>query len=404
MTRPGPAEDPHPEPAAASKRRRPIQMILVFVLAAYAAWIVFQVVSFKRYVTPPEIVRAEILAPGSAETQGRTGMPEPVELRGAYHLHTRHSDGAKTVAEVAAAAERAGLDFVILTDHGAPNLPSLESQGKIGRVLVIAGTEISSSRGHLVALGFNRPSRPFSQNADLAVREVGSLGGFTIVAHPYSKTRWSWGEQTEFDGIEIMNVDADLRRGWAGSLLDLPALFLKPEMALLKILDPPTETTRKWDELMESSGRPFWGFFAVDAHRYFYETGLRILNIRVQLDSLAPVDFADASRAILDALRQGRFYSAVEGAADSTGFRFRREGGNGSPTVLHVQTPYSFAHETRLLHKGAVVARATGTSLVYEARDPGAYRVEVYLRERTPLRSAVPWICSNPIIVGKDIP
>ncbi len=159
MTRPRPTEDHHPEPAAANRRRRPIRVILVFVLAAYAAWIVFQVVSFKRYVTPPEIVRAEILTPGSAVIQGRTGPPEPVELRGAYHLHTRHSDGAKTVAEVAAAAERAGLDFVILTDHGAPNLPSLESQGKIGRVLVIAGTEISSSRGHLVALGFNRPSR-----------------------------------------------------------------------------------------------------------------------------------------------------------------------------------------------------------------------------------------------------
>lgn len=34
------------------------------------------------------------------------------------HVHTRRSDGAGTIDDVAAAAARAGLQFVILSDHG----------------------------------------------------------------------------------------------------------------------------------------------------------------------------------------------------------------------------------------------------------------------------------------------
>ena len=37
---------------------------------------------------------------------------------GAYHIHTLLSDGSGSVEEVAEAAARAGLSFVIITDHG----------------------------------------------------------------------------------------------------------------------------------------------------------------------------------------------------------------------------------------------------------------------------------------------
>ena len=44
-------------------------------------------------------------------------IPDDVVF-GAYHIHTSRSDGSGSVADVAAAARRAGLKFVILTDHG----------------------------------------------------------------------------------------------------------------------------------------------------------------------------------------------------------------------------------------------------------------------------------------------
>ena len=41
-----------------------------------------------------------------------------VRFAGAYHIHSVRSDGAATRTAIAAAASRAGLAFVILTDHG----------------------------------------------------------------------------------------------------------------------------------------------------------------------------------------------------------------------------------------------------------------------------------------------
>ena len=38
-------------------------------------------------------------------------------VSGAIHVHTTYSDGSGTVPEVAAAAQEAGLAFVILSDH-----------------------------------------------------------------------------------------------------------------------------------------------------------------------------------------------------------------------------------------------------------------------------------------------
>ena len=407
--------NPH-NPDGRRARRHPLRTALLLILAIYLVWLGYQILSTKKYVTVPEIARTEkaSLPSGArpAEPADPAALPPVVELRGAYHMHTRHSDGYKTVAEVAAAADRAGLDFVILTDHGTPNFASLDEQQQIGRVLVLAGTEISSSRGHLVALGFSRPAQPFPQNAEDAAREVRALGGFTVIAHPYAKIRWSWGDWTDYSGLEIINADADLRRGWVGSLLYAPALILRPTLALLKTLDPPLSTIRKWDQLLAKNGRgaggpdgeSIQGYYSTDAHRFFYETELGILNLHVQLEGLAPVDSTEASRAILDALRRGRFYSAVEAAADPAGFRFEVVGENRAPAFLRVSTPFSFAHEARIIHEGAVVASGQGRDLTFEAREPGAYRAEVYLRERTPLHPGVPWILANPHLIRKDIP
>ena len=76
-------------------------------------------------------------------------------VRGAMHVHTRRSDGTGTVEEIAAAASRAGLKFVVLTDHGdasrEPDKPVY-----VSGVLCIDAVEISTDGGHVVALGMAR--------------------------------------------------------------------------------------------------------------------------------------------------------------------------------------------------------------------------------------------------------
>ena len=47
-----------------------------------------------------------------------TASPPASTVRGAFHIHSSRSDGSGSVAAIAAAAARAGLQFIILTDHG----------------------------------------------------------------------------------------------------------------------------------------------------------------------------------------------------------------------------------------------------------------------------------------------
>jgi len=367
------------------RRRLRLRTALLALAAVYAAWLAAQAVGYKRYVSAP------------VEASSSPAPPFPVELLGAYHMHTKFSDGRKTVEAVAEVARRAGLDFIILTDHGSPNEPSLAAQGRKDGLLVLAGTEISSSRGHLVALAFEPPPRPFAQNAALAAREVRALGGFTIIAHPFSKTRWSWGGEDVYNGLEIMDSDSMLRRHWPRALIRLPLLFFKHEAVFLKIVARPEDQIRMWDRMLEEGMA--LGFFSVDAH-WLYRPAFALFRLHVLLEESPAADFAAARTQIFEALRHGRFFSAVDAAADPAGFRFWLDG-----QTLRVRAPYSFAHEARLIHGGRAVAVSMESEFAHPAAGPGAYRVEVYLRERSPLDGDVPWIISNPVIVpagGKE--
>ena len=368
------------------------------VVALYLGWLGWQVGVYKRYTTekspPPPFSKPQRAFP---EERNAAQPPVLYEVRGAYHMHSKFSDGRKTVDEIARAAARVGLDFIILTDHGAPNRASLDAQGRRDGVLVLAGTEISTSRGHLVALAFEPPSGRFSQNADNAVYEVHSLGGFTVIAHPYSKTRWSWGGRGSVDGLEIMDSDSMLKRNWPQALIRLPLLLVKPEVVLLEIITRPEESLRKWDQLL--AGGAVRGFFSADAH-FLYGPVFKIFRLIVLLDAPPSGEFEAARREIFEALRAGRFFSAVDAAADPSGFRFWAENER-----LRVLSPFSFAHETRIIHDGKAVGISSSGELAYDAPAPGAYRAEVYLRERSPLGGDVPWIVSNAVVLrsgGKE--
>jgi hypothetical protein len=113
---------------------------------------------------------------------------------------------------VRAAAARAGLKFLIFTDHGDATRPPDPPAYRSG-VLCLDGVEISTSGGPL-----HRP-RP----AGVAVsrwpasrgrgRRRARLGGFGIAAHPDSpKSDLQWREwDAPFDGIELLNPDTAWR-------------------------------------------------------------------------------------------------------------------------------------------------------------------------------------------------
>ena len=170
---------------------------------------------------------------------------------GILHVHTNRSDGLLPPDQVAAAAARAGLKFIVFSDHGdatrVPDPPTYRSG-----VLCLDGVEISTSGGHYAA--FDMPASPYPLAGEPrdVVEDVRRLGGFGIVAHPDSpKPQLAWTDwSAPFDAIELLNPDTSWRRlaaasGWTTkrrlltALLDYPwrapevmAHLLQPTAAL----------------------------------------------------------------------------------------------------------------------------------------------------------------------------
>jgi len=288
-----------------AKIRKKVLLSLLCLFALYIVWLSFQFISFRTYKTPEE--------PSST-----------LEIKGAYHIHSTFSDGKKSVEKIAEAAARSSLDFCILTDHGSPNYESMNSQGWKNGVLVLAGSELSVNRGHLVALDFKEPPENFSQNAESASYRINQLNGFSIIAHPYSKTHWTWGKHAGYSGIEIINADSMFKRNYIYLLAYLPALLIKPELPLLKMMKYPNKNLRKWDMLNKEF--IVYGYYSTDAH-LLYKPLFSLLRIHVPLEEILSTDFVKAKNQIFHALRNGCFYNSIDAAAPADGFRFWGEEG-----------------------------------------------------------------------------
>jgi hypothetical protein len=95
-----------------------------------------------------------------------------------------HSDGALTVAELAALAAGSGLAFLAVTDHNTvSHHAELATAGAAAGLLLIPGQEVTTDRGHANAYGdigwvdFRRPARDWLSTVD-------GRGGLLSVNHP----------------------------------------------------------------------------------------------------------------------------------------------------------------------------------------------------------------------------
>ena len=156
-----------------------------------------------------------------------------------------------------------------------------------------------------------------------------------------------------------------------------------------------------------------FGYLSADAH-FFYGAVFGCFGLHALLEEPPAPDFEAARTQVFGALRRGRFYGAVDGAAPAGGFEFSAEAGgerfpmgsrvpwNGGPSVkLVVRAPFTFGIAIRLLRDGRVIEEGRGTELTFAADRPGVYRSEVYLRTRSPLADDFPWIVSNPIFLER---
>lgn len=354
-------------------------------------------------------------------------------VRGAIHVHTRRSDGGGTTAEVAAAAGRAGLQFVIVTDHGdgtrEPDRPAY-----VGGVLVMDAVEVTTTDGHVLGLGLGKaPYRLGGAGADV-VEDINRLGGFAIAAHTHSAKRsltWrAW--DAAITGFEWLNADSEWRdeSRWSVAGLLLP-YAVRPAEALTRMLDRPEAALAQWDAL--SRERRLVTMASADAHARMggsdeddakwwrrlslplpgYVSLFRTFSVSLTGVTLtgSPVD--DAA-LVLGALERGHSFTTVDALAGPARLDFIATSGLGlatggdalplaGPVRVRVEIAGPPHARIALIRDGARVAEVEGQVLDREfPEEPAVYRVEVAL-PGAPGAPPVPWVLSNPVFAGRGV-
>lgn len=354
--------------------------------------------------------------------------PGPPAVAGAFHVHSQRSDGSGTPDEIAAAAARAGLQFLIFTDHGdatrAPDPPQYR-----GGVLCIDAVEISTASGHYIAIGLPPAPYPLGGEPRDVVEDVSRLGGFGVAAHPESPKRaLRWDEwDAPFDALEWLNADSEWRDERAGMLAGAFMVYpLRPAETIGSLLDRPDLALQRWDVLTQrrrvvslpgSDAHGRVGLRSEDAdasiNTWFlrlpsYEASFRAFTTRVTLDQEFSGNAERDAGALSHALRAGHVYTAIDALASPPFLLFSSKSGqssaqqgevlrSGGPMELSVRTNAPAGSTIKLMRNGTLVHSAVAAELRFEAgAEPGVFRVEVALAS-APGRPAIPWLLSNPI-------
>jgi hypothetical protein len=347
------------------------------------------------------------------DTRERTGAA----VAGAFHVHTNRSDGSGSLDDVASAAARAGLQFVVVTDHGDGMRPADPPAYRSG-VLVIDGVEVSTTEGHYAAIGLRPSPFPLGGEARDVVEDVARLGAFGVASHvdsPKADLRWT-DRAAPVDGVEWLNLDTAWRLATGAQIAraSIGYWFRKPETLALA-MSRPTAALQWLHE--RSRRRSLVTLAATDAHGTFplgYEACFRTLSTRLDLREPFSGDAARDGASLIQALREGRHYSVIDAIATPGQFEFelRHAGGTafagdridaGVPFVIHARLAAPVHTLMTLLRDGVPLTESASGEIVHPVSGlPGTYRVEARFADTG--AAYVPWLVSNAIAVVAKAP
>ncbi|HLL52664.1 MAG TPA: PHP domain-containing protein [Myxococcaceae bacterium] len=322
-------------------------------------------------------------------------------VAGAYHVHTTASDGRGTPWEIAQAAKRAGLSFVILTDHNVTPLPPHWEEG----VLIIHGIEHSTASGHLIQLGGERALLP-AELHDKPVQHVVRLGGTAFLAHPVqSKSPWrDWNGAAGAAGLELYSADTMLRdaqrQPFARLLPAIGAYVTNSTHALMTLVQEQPETEKRLLELSEKT--PKVALCSHDAHGIpSYETEFKIMAQYLPVKQSMPEDAGEAARWVIQSLARGDGHCVFRALGDASEFSIQGLDGPRRAKVgaaLRVMIPPTEALEVRLKVMGPGTLEADGRTV--KLTKTGPVQIEVWRRAPGFMGSEWrPWIVPSPIMV-----
>lgn len=345
-------------------------------------------------------------------------MTAPHQCKGALHCHSTYSDGLGDIPEIMAAANQAGLDFLILTDHDTMAPYDDGHEGYHGDCLLITGTEITPKHNHYLVFGEGRLDG-VEELAKLppagyikAIQERGWLG---FIAHPdhtgterFGIPSYSWDDWSVsgFNGMSLW----DLMTDWQDQL-DAPDVTPAVYFEFAKHLKGPHPASmRRWDD-QNRVGRVV-GIGEVDNHKFPakygdvtfevfpYDWAFRTITDHLILEEPLDKDPIIAKRQIMDAFRLGRLFIGFDYWDDPSGFDFRIEHqgknarmGDVIATAERLLVSLPEPATVKVLLDGEVIHELVETTdLALDIDAMGTYRVEAY-------RNDLAWIISNPIFV-----
>jgi hypothetical protein len=352
------------------------------------------------------------------------------DYKGVSHVHSQlggHSTGS--FADIIEGARQNGLSFVVMTEHPSATIDTAEMtlRGFQGGVLFINGNEASTSAGDrfLVLPGSAAASAAGTKPTQAFITEEKAEGRLMFLAYPQEFR--SWEAADGYDGIEVYNLYTNARR------INPLVMFFDglwsygayADLLFTRFYERPAESLKRWDDLNGARNKRLVALAGNDAHQNVGiqlgdAGGKKYLGVLldpysrsfqiVRMHALIERERALSADTLLEAIKLGHCYISFDILADATGFRFTAESGAGraimgdslkltdSGVRFNVTTPIK--SRVRLFRNGQAVEEAPETLVKeFAVKEPGVYRVEVYLDALGESFRERPWIISNPIYV-----
>jgi len=350
--------------------------------------------------------------------------------KGVYHLHSVFSDGKGTIEEITKSADNLNLDFVILTDHGRPNVKCVNSTSWMNNVLLVGASELSLNCGHMACIGFDNPGYIFPPEPQEAINEiVKDNEGVCFVSHPFDdKIPWTDWDIKDFTGLEIYSSYTEARRAGLLKILVFPLKYMiDSDYALLDTMKYPDRNMSTWDSLNKKADRlkQFYGIYSLDAHAKLpitksfqlnfptYESMFRVMTVYVKVGEAFNADAGKAEAQLVAAIKKGRFFNVLEAIAPANGFDAyfleqqsgqRVEMGGVSREAegkIIAYMPFDFDTSVAVIKDGKVIKTIpiqTKGDLQIDVKESGVYRLELTVPDNS--FDDLPWLVTNPFFVG----
>jgi hypothetical protein len=336
------------------------------------------------------------------------------EYKGDSHIHSKYSDGSGTVRRIIKAARKAGLDYIIITDHNTMQAMEEGAEGWYDDLLVLVGEEIGAyGRRHYLAFGITEEIKPEDLQQDIRryIEAVRLQGGIGFVPHPYGLDKpsfdvsvmpWDAWEDPGYAGLELWSYMCDLAENT--TRLNIFRHYFDPDKA---IHGPSLDLLKRWDQLCQT--RRVVGISGSDVHAgrifpfiYFLSYKRVFRSIRTHLLTPSPLspDLTESKELVYCALKNGNCFFAHDALMDSTGFRFGAFTAEGRELLMgdeirleswaEIEVLSPVCASLRLFRNGHPVKELEADGLAWKATEPGVYRAEAQYCRR-------PWVFTNPI-------